>query len=46
VGKFSKSITVTTNEAVGTKMLTIKGEVIAKETQQAVPATKPTILNK
>ncbi|MCO6485236.1 MAG: DUF1573 domain-containing protein [Saprospiraceae bacterium] len=45
VGPFTKTITLTTNEAIGTKMLTIKGEVLKKEADQAVPASKPTILH-
>lgn len=46
VGPFTKTITITTNEAIGTKMLTIKGDVLKKDGDQAVPASKPTILNK
>lgn len=45
VGPFTKTITLTTNEAIGTKMLTIKGDVLKKEADQAVPASKPTILH-
>jgi hypothetical protein len=44
-GPFSKTITITTNEAVGTKMLTIKGEVLSDEIDKPVPASKPNILN-
>jgi len=46
VGPFTKTITLTTNEAIGTKMLTVKGDVQKKDGDQAVPASKPTILNK
>lgn len=45
VGPFTKTITLTTNEAIGTKMLTIKGNVSAKDSEQAVPASKPNIIN-
>jgi hypothetical protein len=46
VGPFTKTITITTNEAIGTKMLTVKGDVLKKDGDQAVPSSKPTILNK
>ncbi|MBK8919925.1 MAG: DUF1573 domain-containing protein [Saprospirales bacterium] len=39
VGAFTKTITITTNEATDTRMLTIKGEVKAPATQESVPAS-------
>ena len=39
VGPFTKTVTLTTNEAVDTKTLTIKGEVKAPATQESVPAS-------
>ncbi len=36
-GAFTKTVTITTNEAVETRMLTIKGEVKDTGTQEAVP---------
>lgn len=39
VGAFNKTVTITTNEAADTKTLTIKGEVKAPATQEAVPAS-------
>ncbi len=38
VGAFTKTVTITTNEATETRMLTIKGEVKAPATQESVPA--------
>lgn len=38
VGAFTKTVTITTNEATDTRMLTIKGEVKAPATQESVPA--------
>jgi hypothetical protein len=38
VGGFSKSITITTNEASDTHMLTIKGDVKDNAKQESVPA--------
>lgn len=40
-GPFTKTVTVTTNEAVDTKTLTIKGEVKVPATQESVPAADP-----
>jgi hypothetical protein len=37
-GAFTKTITLTTNEATETRMLTIKGDVKAPPTQESVPA--------
>ncbi len=37
-GAFTKTVTITTNEAVETRMLTIKGEVKDTGTQETVPA--------
>ncbi|MBL7803211.1 MAG: DUF1573 domain-containing protein [Saprospiraceae bacterium] len=39
VGMFTKTVTITTNEATDTHTLTIKGEVKAPATQESVPAT-------
>lgn len=39
VGAFTKTVTVTTNEATDTRTLTIKGEVKAPATQESVPAS-------
>lgn len=44
VGKFTKTVTLTTNEAIGTRMLTIKGNILKKDAEEAVPSSKPTIL--
>ncbi len=38
-GVFTKTVTLTTNEATDTRMLTIKGEVKAAASQQSVPAS-------
>lgn len=38
VGAFTKTVTLTTNEATETRMLTIKGEVKAPASQESVPA--------
>ncbi len=44
-GPFTKTITVTTNEAVDTRILTIKGDVKAKPVQpDGVPAQKSNVL--
>ena len=41
IGKFSKRVTLTTNESVGTRVLTIKGEVKKKPEEPAgVPASE------
>ncbi len=39
VGMFTKTVTLTTNETADTHTLTIKGEVKAPATQEAVPAS-------
>ncbi len=44
VGKFTKTVTLTTNETIGTRMLTIKGDILKKDAEQPVPASKPSIL--
>ncbi len=45
VGPFTKTITLTTNEAVDQRILTIKGEVKAKPAQpDGVPAQKANVL--
>jgi hypothetical protein len=45
-GKINKTITLTTNESIGTRMLTIKGEVLPAPKDEPVPASKSSILNK
>lgn len=45
-GPFTKTVTVTTNEAVDTKTLTIKGEVKQPASQESVPAAAPGLENK
>ena len=40
VGAFTKTVTLTTNEEVGTRVLTIKGTVQKPEDEQSVPAVK------
>ncbi len=45
VGKFTKRVTLTTNEASSTRVLTIKGETFKKKAEPAgVPSTQPSIL--
>lgn len=44
VGAFTKTVTLTTNEAVETRTLTIKGEVKAEPTQESVPAAAPGLI--
>jgi hypothetical protein len=40
IGKFTKTVTITTNEAIVTRTLKISGEVIAKPTEpEGVPAS-------
>lgn len=39
LNKFTKSITLTTNEANPTRKLTIKGEVLPKPTEEAIPSS-------
>lgn len=45
VGPFTKTVTLTTNEAVDTKTLTIKGEVKAPAVEESVPTVTPAISN-
>jgi len=46
IGKFTKTVTLTTNEEVGKRVLTIKGEVLKPaEEPAAVPLNEPSILN-
>lgn len=40
MGRFSKSITLTTNEATGTRKLYIKGEVLKPEEKESAPEKK------
>ena len=45
IGKFVKRVTLTTNEAVATRVLTIKGEVLKPAAEPAgLPEEKPSIL--
>jgi len=46
IGRFTKTVTLTTNEEVGKRVITIKGEVL-KPTEEpaAVPLNEPSILN-
>ena len=45
IGPFTKTVTLTTNEASETKVLRIKGKVLkAKEEPDAIPAAAPSIL--
>ena len=45
VGKFTKRVTLTTNEVSSTRVLTIKGETFKKKAEPAgVPSTQPSIL--
>jgi hypothetical protein len=46
IGKFSKTITLTTNDAEGTHVLRIKGEVLKGDAGESVPAAPATIMNK
>jgi len=39
VGPFTKTVTITTNEASGTHAITVKGDVKAPATQESVPAS-------
>ncbi len=46
IGKFTKTVTLTTNEEVGRRVITIKGEVLKPAEQPAaVPLNEPSILN-
>ena len=46
IGKFTKTVTLTTNEDAGKRVLTIKGEVLKPEAEPAaVPLSEPSILN-
>jgi len=46
IGKFTKTVTLTTNEEVGKRVITIKGEVLKPvEEPAAVPLNEPSILN-
>jgi len=44
VGPFSKRITIETNEDIGTRALTIKGEVRKVTPDEPVPTVKPNVL--
>jgi len=46
IGKFTKTVTLTTNEEVGRRVITIKGEVLKPAAEPAaVPLNEPSILN-
>jgi hypothetical protein len=45
VGPFTKNVTITSNAEPGTKVITIKGEVIKAEEEKAVPLAKPSMLS-
>lgn len=45
LGKFTKTVRLTTNEVVGTRVLTIKGNVLKPATEQAVPEKPASILS-
>ncbi|MDX1943585.1 MAG: DUF1573 domain-containing protein [Saprospiraceae bacterium] len=45
IGKFTKTVTLTTNATVETTRLTIKGEVLAKDKPTGVPAGEKSIIN-
>ena len=46
IGKFTKTVTLTTNEEVGKRVITIKGEVLKPAAEPAaVPLNEPSILN-
>jgi len=46
IGKFTKTVTLTTNEEVGKRVITIKGNVLKPaEEPAAVPLNEPSILN-
>ena len=44
IGKFSKTVTLTTNDAEGTHVLKIKGEVLKSEEPESVPNAAGTIM--
>ncbi|MEO0040737.1 MAG: hypothetical protein RL329_185 [Bacteroidota bacterium] len=45
IGGFTKSVTITTNEATPTRVLMIKGTVNEKKQEDGVPATAPSFLS-
>jgi Protein of unknown function (DUF1573) len=45
IGPFTKSVTLTTNEATPTRILMIKGTVNEKKQEEGVPATTPSFLS-
>jgi len=45
VGPFTKTVTLTTNEATPSKRLIIKGKVEKKKEEESVPASTPSIFN-
>jgi hypothetical protein len=44
VGQFTKTVTLTTNEATPTRILSIKGTVNEKKAEEGVPANAPSLL--
>jgi hypothetical protein len=45
IGGFTKSVTITTNEATPTRVLMIKGTVNEKKQEEGVPQTSPSFLS-
>lgn len=45
IGKFTKRVTLTTNAVTETQVLTIKGEVLKKDTPQSVPTGQKSVIN-
>lgn len=43
LGKFSKKVTITTNEGTEPHVINVKGEVFEKEKEESVPASKGTL---
>ena len=44
IGVFTKTVTLTTNEATPTRVLVIKGEVLAKAVDAGVPTGAPSVI--
>ncbi len=45
IGMFTKTVTLTTNEATPTRVLTIKGNVLEKKAEAGVPASAPSVIS-
>ncbi len=43
LGKFTKKVTITTNEGTEPHVIQVKGDVFEKETEESVPAAKGTL---